>query len=283
MTPHGAKMHPSRAAEPPPGAEPAREQHEGHDAQADEVGPTSRGPGQVHAARLRCDNCRRVTVHRIVRWDPRSTGPAKRWNGLARCRECGWTHPFEVVRAPEKELDLIVSRGAVSERRRIRLPVSNKLAVGTLVPGEDPPLEVRRIAGIDGESVREARVSNVETVWVVPPLEHRLAVSVAEGGRTHSFRWVVKPDTAVVVGEPFAGEGGTVWVVAFRSRGRTWRRPGDRAPAGEVQRLYGRRTVSPPAGRSDWRRGRGTPSSLESSTSRSPRRRSSPGVKRTRT
>jgi len=241
------------------------------------------GPGRVHAARLRCENCGRVTDHRIVRWDPRSGGPGRHWSGVARCRACGWTHPFEVVPVARTEVDLIVSRGETSERRRVRLPASGTLTVGSRIPGARPPLEIRKITGRSGETVREAPVAEVGTVWAVPPLELRLAVSVVDGERTRSFRWVVRPDTVVEVGTRFEGEGGAVWVVAVRARGRTWRREGDRFPAREVQRLYGRRTVIPPAGRSDWRSGRAMPRSRQSSTSRSDRSRSSPGVSRTRT
>jgi len=244
--------------------------------------PAAAGPGRVHAARLQCENCGRLTVHRIVRWDPRGQRPGRRWNGVARCRECGWTHPFEVVPELEHELELIVSRGAISERRRARLPKMARLAVGSLVPGASPPLEIRRIAGPGGNSLREASVENITTIWVVPPLEHRLAVSVVEGQRTRSFRWVVNPDSLLAVGEPFTSEEGRLWVVALRARGRTWRRVGDRFPAREVQRVYGRRTESPPAGRSDWSSGRAMPRSRQSSTSTSARRRSSPGVSRNR-
>lgn len=246
-------------------------------------GPAGAGPGAVHAARLRCDNCGRITVHRIVRWDLRGQSPGRHWSGVARCRECGWTHPFEVSPKHEHELNLIVSRGDRSERRKLRLPARARLVAGQPVPGQDPPLEIRKITGLGGDSVEEAIASDVDSLWVVSPLEHRLPVSVVEGGRTRSFRWVVHPDSVVVVGEPFVADEGRLWVVALRARGRTWRRPGDRFPAREVQRLYGRRTVRPPAGRSDWSSVRETPSSRPSSTSRSARRRSSPGVSRNRT
>ena len=251
----------------------------------DQAAPGDRptGPSGVHAARLRCDNCGRISVHRILRWDPRSQSPGRRWNGVARCRECGWTHPFEVAPPLEREFDLIISRGARSERRRVRLPAGTKLAVGERVPGQHPPLEIRKIAGRGGGARTEATVSAVASVWVVPSLEHRLAVSVVDGGHTQSFRWVVNPEAVVVVGESFRTDEGRVWVVAVRARGRSWRRPGDRFAAREVQRLYGRRTESPPAGRSDWSNVRGIPRSRQSSTSRSARRRSSPGLSRKRT
>lgn len=236
----------------------------------------------IHAARLRCDTCGRVTVHRIVHWDARSRRSARVRSGLARCRECGGTRPFEVRAEPSTEIDLIESRGAVSERRRMALPSARRIAVGSTLPGIYPPLTVRRIVRPKGDSVPEARLGEVETVWAVPADELGVRVSIVDGARTRPARWVVPPGETIAVGGRGEVDGVPFEVVALRARGRTWRFPETRFSAREVQRVYARRTVSPPAGRRDWRRGRGIPSSRTSSTSRSDRSRSSPGVNKNR-
>lgn len=239
--------------------------------------------GGVHAARLRCDNCGRVTVHRIVHWDARGRASRTHRSGLARCRECGGTHPFEVRTGAPKEFDLIESRGPVSTRRRIGLSANERIAIGRAIPGVMPALTVRRIVRTNGDSAPESRVAEIATVWAVPAEELGVRVSIVEGARTRTTRWVVPPGGVIAIGDRAAVEGVAFEVVAIRARGRTWRYPNVQFPAREVQRVYARRTVSPPAGRSDWRRGRGSPSSRTSSTSRSERYRSSPGVRRNRT
>lgn len=237
----------------------------------------------LYAAKLRCDNCGRPTLHRIVHWKSRNRTGGKRLEGLARCRECGGTHPFEVRPVEQREFDLIVSSGAVSERRRVRRPSSERVTVGSPLPGEGPPLEVRKIVRTLGDSVHDAPVAELATVWAVPRTEHRLPVSIIEGARTRSALWAVDPESALGVGDRVEVDGIPIRLTAVRARGRTWRFPGERFPAREIQRLYGRRSVSPPAGRRDWSTGRGIPRSRESSTSRFDRSRSSPGVRRTRT
>ncbi len=245
--------------------------------------PVSVRADDVRAARLRCEVCGRVTVHRILHWDRGRQASRVRREGVARCRECGATHPFEVRPVAETEFDLIVSRGAGSERLRVKRPSSDRLEVGQEFPDLDPPLSIRRIVRSSGVAVAEASVAEVASVWVVPALEVRLRVSVVEGARTRSAEWVVAPDTEISIGQEFDVEDGRVRVVALRAQGRTWRFADVRFPAREVQRVYGRRTERPPAGRRDWRRGRGTLRSRASVRSTSERSRSSPGVRRTRT
>ncbi len=248
-----------------------------------ETPPRRALPPRLHAAQILCDTCGRPTLHRIVRWNQRVSGGAGAGSGLARCRECGWTHAFEVRPPAEVEVDLIVSRGASSERSRQRFPASTRIAVGAALPGSEPALEVRKIESAQGRSVGAALVSETRTVWAVPESEPRLPVSIVEGSRTRSVRWPFDRDAFVGVGDRLVVDAQPLEVVAVRARGRTWRVLGDRFAVLEIQRIYGRRTVSPPAGRSDWRRVRGTPNSWTSSTSRAPRSRSSPGARSART
>lgn len=237
---------------------------------------------RVLAATLPCENCGRPTVHRIVRWDPKSLPRGKRASGIARCRECGWTHRFDLAPTTETEVDQIVSRRSTSTRERVRLPAAARVAVGGLVPGSDPSLKIRRIDLRSGTSAQSALAREVATLWVTVDEGLRVAVSILEGPRTRATRWSVEPDVVVSVGDEVEVDGVPIRVVALRAAGHTWRRFGDHFRAGELERLYGRRTVSPPAGRSDWSRGRGRPSSRTSSFSRSSRSRSGPGERRTR-
>lgn len=261
---------------------PSGQGRDGAPATPAEESPGTKGSPPVHAATLLCENCGRSTVHRILRWDPRSFPHGKRTQGVARCRECGWTHPFDLARRPEVEVTEIVSKRSVSTRERVRLATLARLAVGDTVPGSAPPLRVRRIELKSGGAASEARAGDVATLWVTADEGLSVPVSILEGARTRPARWAVAPDVTVAVGAEVRVEGSPIEVVAIRAAGRTWRHPGDQFQAGEVQRVYGRRTVSPPAGRSDWRRGRGRPSSRTSSFSRSSRSRSGPGVRSTR-
>ena len=239
-------------------------------------------PG-VHIAEIRCDTCGRVTIHRIVCWDPRHRNASNHFEGLAKCRVCSWTHPFQVRPPTETTIDLIVSRGAVSERTAVRAPASQELRVGSAFPGVDLPLTVRKLEAVDGGPVPCAPASTIRTVWAVPATEHRLRVSILEGARTRPVESIVDPATIVTVGEDFPLDEGTIRVIALRAQGRTWKLSGDRFPARVIQRVYGRRIERPPAGSSDWRSEREMLRSRASSTSRSARSRSSPGVRRSRT
>jgi len=238
---------------------------------------------RVFAATLFCELCNGETPHRILRMDATRRSGVGPVGGTARCRVCQWTHRFE-SRLPERvEVARIVSAGRTSERSRIELPAHARVEVGSTVPGSDEPHRVRRIDTRAGDRVLSASTDEVATLWVVRDEGAVVPVSIVEGRFTRAVRLVVPRSTVFEVGGRVTAQGTRVDVVALRARGQTWRREGDAFPAGEVQRLYGRRSDTPPAGRSDWSRGRGSPSSFESSTSRSPRSRSSPGVSRNRT
>lgn len=238
---------------------------------------------RVFAATLFCEMCDGLTPHRILRMDaPRRTG-AGAVRGTARCRVCQWTHGFESRPPGRVEVSRIVSTGKLSERSRIELPAHSHVQVGSGIPGSEENFRIRRIDTRTGARVRAASTDDVATLWVVRDEGAVVLVSIVEGRFTRASRLVVPPETVFEVGGRMVADGIALDIVALRAKGTTWRRPGDRFAAREVQRLYGRRTDSPPAGRRDWSTGRGRPSSFESSTSRSPRSRSSPGPIRTRT
>jgi uncharacterized Zn finger protein len=235
----------------------------------------------VLAGTLYCEMCDALTPHRLLRTDPGGRGGAVR--GTARCRVCQWTHRFESRPPARVEVARIVSAGKTSERSRIELPAHTRLQVGSGIPGSEEPFRIRRIDTHAGTRVRTAWTEEAATLWVVRDEGAVVPVSIVLGRLTRASRLLLPPDTILEVGGRVTVEGIRLDVVALRARGRTWRRPGDTFAADEVQRLYGRRTEIPPAGRRDWSTGRGRPSSFESSTSRAPRSRSSPGVNRTRT
>jgi uncharacterized Zn finger protein len=234
------------------------------------------------SASLPCENCGRETPHRILRLD-RGSRPTGRIQGVARCRLCHWTHAFSSEAPAQVEVSQILSMGGVSERSRISLPTRRRLQVGSGLPGSDRTLRIQRIDTRDGRQTAQASSDEIATVWVVRDLGASVAVSIVEGRETRSARLNVPRGTRYTVGERVTVEGTRLDIVALRAKGRTWRRPGDSFVAEEVQRIYGRRTSIPPAGRRDWRSVRERPTSFASSTSRSARSRSSPGTRRTRT
>jgi uncharacterized Zn finger protein len=246
-----------------------------------EVGGRATLP-RVFAATLFCEMCDRPTPHRILRMDPvRRTG-SDRVQGTARCRVCQWTHRFESRQPRRVEVARIVSQGGTSVRSRVEVPAGVHVQVGSGIPGSEEPFRVVRVDTKEGHRVHSARTDDVATLWVVRDVGAVIPVSIVEGRFTRTARIVVPREVEFEVGDRSTVDGTPLRIVALRARGRTWRQPGDRFRALEISRLYGRRTDMPPAGRSDWSRGRAIPSSRTSSASRSERSRSAPGVSRTR-
>ncbi len=242
-------------------------------------------PRAVHSAEIFCDSCRRATPHRILRLDPpASRGPVGTLQGVARCRECRLTHRFRTESPRTTEVDLIVSEGPRSTRRRVTLPRRLGLYIGEEIPGLPDRFRILRIDPANGRSVDTAWSEDVATLWVTPDAGGLVPVAIVEGRRTRSIQVPFAPDLRLEVAGAVRIEDRDYEVSAVRARGHTWRQIGDAFAAREVQRLYVRRTFTPPAGRSDWTRDRESPSSAARATSTSARSRSSPGtiVRRTR-
>jgi len=233
------------------------------------------------SAVLFCENCREETPHRLLRLKPTSGSSPLNVTGVARCRVCRWTHPFRSSREPLLEVAVIVSDGGKSERRRITIPRNLTVRVGASVPDGEEPLRITRIDTSEQRSVESSPARKVGTLWAIRGNEVVVPVSIVEGARTSARVLRVPPSSRLAVGETLDLDGDRIVIVGLRARGRTWRLGGDGFPASEVQRVYGRRTLRPPAGKRDWRTDRGIPRSRASSTSLAARSRSSPGVRRT--
>ena len=244
--------------------------------------PSGAAAPRVAAATLYCENCGAATPHRVLRVRPSSDLPRGRVVGVARCRVCRLTHPFDTSPPEQSEVELIVSSGDASERRRLALPRTARLAVGGAVPGAEVRMTIRRLDGPDRRSVPAGRVGEIRAVWAVLDAGASVPVSIVEGRRTRPTVLRVARGTLLSVGQSLSIEQRAHAIVALRSGGRTWKRMGDRFPAEEVGRLYVRRTDRPPAGRSDWRRDRDSSSSWASAISTDSRSRSSPGTRTAR-
>lgn len=243
----------------------------------------TKGSPRLLSATLLCEQCGRETPHRILRLDPKSRIASLRVRGVARCRVCQFTHPFESNPGERVDVRLVVSAGPRSQPSRLSLPRFRRLQVGTGVPESPHPLTVQRLEDRTGRSVSTALAEDVATVWATPNEGAVVPVSIVDGARTRTVLQTWSPETLLQVGERLDVDRSEIRIYALRALGRTWRQPGDRFPAREIARVYGRRTDIPPAGRSDWSRGRSIPSSRTSSASRSERSRSGPGVRTTST
>jgi len=242
----------------------------------------TRTAAALGAAMLFCESCGRETMHRILQLDRSSRAGADAVRGTARCRECRWTHQFVSARPATTAVEAIFSSGERSERHRLELPSAGPIRVGEPLEGGPSGTVVRRIDLLSGTAVREAAAREVRTVWLVEDRPPSLRVAVIDGARSTTERVALDRAVRLEVGGSIRTAMGLMAIVGLRARSRTWRRPGDAFPAGEVTVVYARRTVRPPAGKRPWRRERETPSSRASSTSRSPRSRSSPGWSRKR-
>lgn len=244
---------------------------------------SGKAAGPLGSALLYCEPCGTETPHRIFRVRRGARAGRGVLEGVARCRQCRTTHPFESRPEVRTELTVIVSDGPRSTRERASLPPDAVLRLGAPIPGLEETILVRRLDTRDGKVRSGERVAQVTTVWATRDLGTVVRVSVIEGRLTRPSRIVVPPETSFEVGGEVKVEGEMLTISALRAQGHTWRLPGDRFPAADVQRLYGRRTDRPPAGRSAWSSDRSIPSSRTSSSSRIERSRSSPGVTRQRT
>jgi len=245
--------------------------------------PTEATPGatSLHSARLPCEVCGGETPHRILHLEGRTPGKkASAIRGVARCRNCGLSHPFVSTVPRTDEFWLIVSDGPRSERKRITLPADRKVQLGTGVPDAAEPLEIHKIEDRSGRPVSSGRVRDVRTVWAVRKSGSTVLYSLIEGRRTQAGRLPIAPETMLEVGTTIQLPTTVATIVGLRAHSQTWRQPGDRFAAEEVQRVYARRGVRPPAGSNDWSSERDTPRSWASSTSRDARSRSSPGTRR---
>jgi len=245
----------------------------------DEHDPAPSGAA-LGAALVYCEACGKETPHRILRVQPADVRTVRTVKGIARCRECRWTHPFVSTQPTRVPVDLVVSRGERSERRRPELAPSTIVRVGERLQLGDAVVLVRKIDLRDSTSSPEAPAQEVRTIWAVADEPRRVRLAIVDGPRSTTEKIAPGPNTRWAVGDELRLPSGPATIVALRARDRTWRRPGDAFRAEEVTVVYARRTVRPPAGRSVWSRGRGTPRDRASSTSAAPRSRSSPGVRR---
>jgi len=243
--------------------------------------PKNPAAAALHSARLPCEVCGAETPHRILHLEGRGPGPkASVVRGVARCRTCGLSHPFVSTVPTTADVWLIVSDGPRSERKRITLPADRKLQLGTGVPESSEPLEIHKLEDRAGKPLSVGRVRDVHTVWTVRKSGPNVLYSLVEGRRTQAGRLPIAPGTMLEVGSTIQLPTTVATIVGLRARSQTWRQPGDRFAAEEVQRVYARRGERPPAGSSDWSNDRDTPRSFASSTSRAARSRSSPGDRR---
>ncbi len=241
--------------------------------------PARPAGAHVGSGTLFCESCGAETPHRILKLVAGREGATAPTRGIARCQRCRWTHPFEMVADRRVSVDVIVSAGARSERQRLEFPWGSSAQVGADLASSSGPLWVRKIESRNGTTPSHAPLTDVAVLWVVRGAGMEVPVSIVEGSRTVPSRLATSRDEPLGVGDERTTKDGRIVIVAIRARGHTWREPGDQFPAEEVTRLYARRTTSPPAGRSDWTSGRGMPRSRASSTSRSGRSRSGPGLR----
>jgi uncharacterized Zn finger protein len=236
----------------------------------------------IASAQIFCDSCRRETAHRILRVLP-SRPHSGAVRGIARCRECRLTHPFESLPESTVPVNLVVSEHDRSSRSTVALPRRRRLLVGSGLPSMDPTLRVRRIDLRSGVQVPDARTEEIATLWATREPPPSVKVSIVIGRLTRTTRLPYSPGTRFEVGTPVVVENRPLWIAAVRARGHTWRMRGDVFPAEEVERVYVRRTEMPPAGSRDWSNDRETPSDSASVRSTVARSRSSPGRRTART
>lgn len=172
-----------------------------------------------------------------------------------RCTDCGHVHKEEPPADEPVTRDVIVSQDGESFAATVEAPPDETVRVGEefVLDTADAIMAVR-ITDLEvgpERRVREARVEDVETFWTRAVDNVRVDVTVhpGDGGAdgTHSVDVGRPGDHEFVVGELEELDGRTVTVEGIVIRAdasgypaRKLDRPGDAAPAKDVQRVYAR-------------------------------------------
>jgi uncharacterized Zn finger protein len=223
----------------------------------------------VGAASIFCDVCQEATPHRILSLRGPRPAAGSALSGIARCQRCRLTHPFGSPARRPCTVRAIVSEGPVSRSLELRLPAAREVGIGGKVLFGREQFVVRRIELAGQRSAAVARPEEIACLWVTNDRGFHVPISIVEGRRTRSIRWTPPGGARVGVGDSLSLDGNQYIVTGIRSGGRTLRRASGSVDASSIERIYVRRTWNPPAGSSDWSRSRETPSSRESSRSRS--------------
>lgn len=244
--------------------------------------PASRRTGldaadRVHSAELYCENCGRPTAHRLLRVRSRRTGRTTLTEGLARCRECRWTHPFSSMQREPVVVRAVVSQGPGSRSTRFSFDPQRLLQVGDRLDGPDGPVQIRRLESADGRSRPRLRAEEAATLWLVSAGPAAIPISIVEGRITRAATLDSSGIDTIGLGDELRVQGERLVITAVRLGGRTVRQADGPLPADRVERIYARRKANPPAGSIGWRVARDRPRALASSTSWEARSRSSSG------
>jgi len=178
-----------------------------------------------------CDVCKEETLHEIVREE----------KNLYKCLECG-TH---VIYTPEREVKLraIISSGATSKKGELRAREGDIIEKGDeYIVDTDEGHKIGEVTSIelkDGKRVEVGNVKDISTVWLRDVGEVLVKFSLHKRSVTTPYKMLTDGETEFEVGEVLNIDGRKFRIHRIKLiKGGVLRRPGSKARAREIKRIY---------------------------------------------
>lgn len=167
-----------------------------------------------HLAHL-CPICEEETLHEVLKYGKQ--------NITVKCSQCGHVSTVtQLLREESKRVNVIVSKGAQSEKRSLEIPVGYLIKlwdVLRLPDGEE--VEVTGIELEDGRRVERAEASRIRTIWTSSldsPVElvAEIIESKRETGRKEFRKVLARRGDVFRIGDILRLNGDMAEIVAIR-------------------------------------------------------------------
>ncbi len=137
---------------------------------------------------LDCPNCGDITPHKILK----KVEYKKSIKLTVRCLQCNNVHNIE-KKLKLKDINIIISRYAHSEKKTKQFPTEEVLSVGDVINIDNEDLEITSIETT--KRVNTSKVEDIKTIWAKSlSIPKKVGISINDRGKTYSIDVLVPND-----------------------------------------------------------------------------------------
>ena len=186
---------------------------------------------------LKCPDCRKETLHEVLKGRGSERGGVLRLAALVKCPECGSVRTVNIKEAGEKPVCAVLSDEGVSSPTSVLLDPASTITLDDVIVVDGIP---GLVTGIEVGTVRRphAIVSEITKLWLKRYDKVKVKVSINTGRRTVSREIWAAPEEEFEIGDVVTAGDIKVLVHSINAGGRRIRRGAAKACA--IRRLYGR-------------------------------------------